>query len=217
MSVDVPRRGTIDVHLLHTDARRSAFAEAAAILRHDLRFDSELIAPYPFPQHTLVDGPEGGMEYPMLTMSHGGGLTSHELWHQWFPMLVGTDEGRYGFMDEGLAGYLSVLSDEARLGRDRRPSTTPARAIAVPLLDANAPSSPRPEAIVSGYSRPGRMLRALEGMVGGERVAQALAAYASAWAYKHPTPWDFMAFMEQALGVELDAFWYRWFYSTEPG
>ena len=82
--------------------------------RHALEFYSALWIPYAFPQFTQVDGPEDGMEYPMLTMSGPGfGVTDHEIGHQWWPMMVGINETWYGWMDEGFNQYMNILSEAA--------------------------------------------------------------------------------------------------------
>jgi hypothetical protein len=217
MPVHIPGRGVIATHLLYTEALKPQFMKATAVLRHDLRFNSGLITPYAFPQHTLLDGPEGGMEYPMLTMSDAGDRLSHELWHQWFPMMVGTDEGRYSFMDEGFASYLTGVTEAARMNITTSRPPEPDRQRPSPLLDAKDPASPDPIAAALGYGRVSPMFRALEARVGRDRVHRALAEYARTWSFAHPSPWDFMAFMNRALGEDLDAFWYRWLYTTDPG
>ena len=90
------------------------FKQTGAMARHALEFYSKLWMPYAWPVFTQVDGPEGGMEYPMLTMSGPGfGVTDHEIGHQWWPMMVGVNETWYGWMDEGFNSYMNILSGAA--------------------------------------------------------------------------------------------------------
>jgi hypothetical protein len=213
--VDVPNREAIPAHMLYTAANASTYENAGAILRHDLAFNSSLMMPYAYPQHTLLDGPEGGMEYPMLTMSDGTRL-SHELWHQWFPMMVGSNETWYSFMDEGFATLLAGVSESARLGStwDCRPVGS-GREMEAPLIWADDRDPPSVLAALYGYGRPARMFCALGERIGHEALLQALSNYGKAWRFKHPSPWDFMFFMNQASGHDLGGFWYRWIFSTK--
>lgn len=158
---------------------------------------SDLVAPYPFADHVLLDGPERGMEYPGLTMSDGTRFP-HEIVHQWFPMLVGSDETRFDFLDEGLANFYSGM-----LGGGSFAWVRAERAALVPLVTDDL-RSPRP---VLGYGRGSRMFHALAAQVGERELLVALQRYAAEWRRRHPTPWDFMASMERRLGRDLSGFW----------
>lgn len=163
------------------------------------------VMPYAWDQHTLLDGPEGGMEYPALTMSHGG-IIPHEISHQWFPMMVGSDETRFDFLDEGFATFYSLVVrgvPTAATGIER-----PARE---PLLLGNDVRTPR---AVLGYGRGSRMLRTLAARVGEEQLLAALRSYARDWRFKHPSPWDFMAHVESQTGQDLGSFWNEWLFGT---
>jgi hypothetical protein len=167
---------------------------------------SSLVMPYAWLSHVLVDGPEGGMEYPGLTMSHGD-IIAHELTHQWFPMMVGTDETRFDFLDEGFASFYPLAMSGGDVARVRSE-----RAAIEPFLVGNDLRSVR---FVMGYGRGSQMLHALAARVGAPRLLAALQAYAIDWRFKHPSPWDFMASMERSLGEELEAFWLQWLFSIE--
>src|SRR6185436_4454675 len=97
----------------------AGYTTAGQITRHALEFYSKLWAPYPFPQMTLQDGPSNGMEYPMVINSNSV-PADHETGHQWWPMVVGTNETRYGWMDEGFNQYMNELSDADAEGRKPR-------------------------------------------------------------------------------------------------
>ena len=118
-----------DPHGATCRSARSLFANAGPITRHALEFYSKLWAPYPFPQLTLQDGPSAGMEYPMVINSNQG-AADHETGHQWWPMMVGTNETWYGWMDEGFNQYMNILSRRRRAGHASRTSTASARATA---------------------------------------------------------------------------------------
>lgn len=157
--------------------------------------------------HVLVDGPEGGMEYPGLTMSHGDGRTNHEISHQWFPMTVGTDESRYAFLDEGLASFLPALINGSEI------SSSSTGGIPSPLIIADNIRTVR---AVLGYGRGRAMMEALVVEFGREAVINGLADFVMAWRQRHPTPWDFMNSFERSLGAELDSFWEEWVFSARP-
>jgi hypothetical protein len=203
--------GTVPVqlHLLYTARNARAFDTADVAMRRELSTNSSIILPYAFPQHTLLDGPEGGMEYPMLTMSNGDLRRGHELWHQWFPMTVGTNETWYSFMDEGFATYLAGLSRHDPSQRSIR------RSLLVPLIWPDDREPPSSLAAINGYSRPTEMFLALEALVGRAAVLHALSVYATEWRFKHPTPWDFMFTMNRVLGRNLDKFWYKWIFTPD--
>lgn len=214
-SASVPLSGAhrVQYHVLMTPANASRVPSVNATVRRDLVANSARVARYPFPGLTLVDGPEGGMEYPMLIMSNGDDRLGHELWHQWFPMLVGTDESRFAFLDEGFATFLASRSFNDPATSAARPgSGTPPR---VPLLHLESPSEPHALAALYGYSRGAAMLGALRDTLGDSLFLRALREYTGAWRGRHATPWDFMNAVERSSGRELSAFWRRWLYSTE--
>ena len=105
----IPGQGPIPIHMVFLPERAHLFENAGPLTRHALEFYSDLWAPYPFPQITLQDGPSAGMEYPMVINSNQR-AADHEVAHQWWPMMVGTNETRYGWMDEGFNRYMNILS-----------------------------------------------------------------------------------------------------------
>lgn len=214
----IPGRGVVPVHLLYLPGD-SAFRRGGAILRHALEFYSKLWMPYDFPQLTMADGPELGMEYPMFIMS-GLGAADHEAGHQWWPMSVGVNETWYGWMDEGFNQYMNILSDADRRGQ-------------APQLDGQG----QPYGRISGredespmmwpanyqaglygfttYSKAPMMLSMLGAVAGDSAVQRAMSEYARAWRFKHPSPWDYVFFMNRALGRDLGWFWYSWLFTTD--
>jgi hypothetical protein len=195
--------GRVVVNALYTKPQRAALVSASHQTADAIARLSQLLMPYAWGFHTLVDGPEGGMEYPALTMSNGD-VINHEVGHQWFPMMVGTDETRFDFLDEGFATYLAgVLSGVS--GR----TVLPVGAVE-PLL---ANDDLRTVRFVLGYVRGSSMLQALAARTNEERLWRSLSAYARQWRFKHPSPWDFMASMEASLGEDLADFWVQWLFN----
>ena len=215
----IPGRGPIPVFFYYLPGRVGQFAQAGPILRHALEFYSRLWIPDPFPQHTMVDGPDNGMEYPMLVMSNDG-PADHETGHQWWPMTVSNNETWYGWMDEGFNQYMNILSgaDAARrapdldgLGQaygrtsgDEREGTL--------MWDENYGG---PLYSFQAYGKTPLMLSMLGGIVGDTAVQRAQREYAKAWRFKHPSPWDYAFLMSNALHRDLGWFWYYWLFTTE--
>jgi len=215
----IPGRGAVPVHILYLPGRAQPYAAAGPTVRHALEFYSGLWMPYAFPQLTIVDGPEGGMEYPMFIMS-GVGAADHEAGHQWWPMMVGVNETWYGFMDEGFNQYMNILSRAHRQGRPPNldgPGQSYGRVSGeereAPLMwDANYGG---PFYGFQAYEKAPLMLSMLGGLVGDSAVWHAMSDYAKTWRFKHPSPWDYAFFMSRALSRDLGWFWYYWLFTTE--
>jgi len=215
----IPGKGPVPIHMVFLPERANLFAKAGPITRHALEFYSKLWAPYPFPQLTLQDGPSAGMEYPMVINSNQG-AADHEAAHQWWPMMVGTNETRYGWMDEGFNQYMNVLS-----GADARgvPPNLNSLGQAYGRTSGNEDEAPMMwSANDAGsmygfqtYSKTPLMLSMLGGVVGDEAVQKAMSEYTKVWSYKHPSPWDYAFFMNSQLKQDLGWFWYYWLWTTE--
>jgi len=207
-----------------------AWESAAEQTQWSIRTYSELWLRYPYPQATSVAGPVGGMEYPMFVMVHYGtadptsifGTVDHEQGHEWFPMIVGSNERRYAWMDEGFNTYQNAFSNERRTpgsdafpgyvtnwrqsveGGTQSPLMTPPDRIEATALGA------------IGYRKPGVVLLALrDNVIGRDAMDRAMREYARRWAFKHPTPADFFRTVENVSGEDLSWFWNAFFYSTD--
>jgi hypothetical protein len=225
----IPGKGPVPIHMVHLPGRAAAFAQAGPIARHALEFYSKLWIPYPFPQLTLQDGPSAGMEYPMVINSNQG-AADHETAHQWWPMMVSNNETWYGWMDEGFNQYMNILSDaDAPRATAADPNPKPR----APNLDGLGQSYGR----ISGseseppmmwnanyggssysfttYGKTPLMLSMLGGVVGDTAVWDAMRSWATAWRFKHPSPWDYMFYMNNALKQDLSWFWNYWLFTTE--
>jgi hypothetical protein len=215
----IPGKGTVPIHILYLPGDAQRYADAGPTVRHALEFYSKLWMPYAFPQLTIVDGPEGGMEYPMFIMSSVG-AADHETGHEWWPMMVGVNETWYGFMDEGFNQYMNILSSDDRRGvpvdldgLGQRYGLTSGDEREAPLMwDANYGG---PMYSFQAYGKAPLMLSALGGIVGDTAVWRAMSGYAKAWRFKHPSPWDFAFYMNNALGRDLSWFWYSWLFTTD--
>jgi len=201
-------------------------------LRHSIAHYSEMWYPYPYPVAINVAGIVGGMEYPMIVFcsvrARGQGLfgvTDHELGHTWFPMIVGSDERRYAWQDEGLNTFINYYAHQAFYGSaSQRSQLMEADYIARLMQDTllhqpimTYPDRIRPQALgFVAYRKPGYGMRLLrEYVLGPERFDRAFRAYIHRWAFKHPQPADFFRTIENVAGEDLDWFWRGWFYSTD--
>lgn len=184
---------------------------------------------YPWPQMSAVEGPISGMEYPMLVMEAKSddkydlyNVVTHEIGHNWFPMLVGSNERVYMWQDEGFDTFINTFS-EARRYPEKGDQTTRAleeRRYVEAAMKANAdkPIDVMPDRIdprllgLAAYVKPSVGLQLLrQEILGPEAFDDAFRTYIQRWAYKHPTPTDFYRTMEDVGGRRLDWFWREWF------
>jgi hypothetical protein len=215
----IPGKGPVPIHMVYVPSHANLYTNAGPIARHALEFYSKLWAPYPFPQLTLQDGPSAGMEYPMVINSNQG-AADHETGHQWWPMMVGNNETWYGWMDEGFNQYMNILSaaDSSKtapnldgLGQSYGRTSGDENEPSMMWAANNAGSMYS----FQTYGKTPLMLSMLGGIVGDAEVQRAMSEYAKAWSFKHPSPWDYIFFMDRALGKDLQWFWYYWLWTTE--
>ena len=215
----IPGKGAVPIHMVHLPERANLFANAGPITRHALEFYSKLWAPYPFPQLTLQDGPSAGMEYPMVINSNQG-AADHEAAHQWWPMMVGNNETWYGWMDEGFNEYMNILSEA---DERKAPANLDGLGQSYGRMSGDESEAPlmwNANNAGGGYSfqtygKTPLMLSMLGGIVGDDAVQRAMSTYTKVWAFKHPSPWDYMFLMNQELKQDLGWFWYYWLWTTE--
>ncbi len=220
--------GAVLIHALYRP-EMEAWTNAARYGRFTIEHMSERVLPYPYPQMTLIEGVfGGGMEYPMITImgpvdTDRGmfGLTYHETAHMWFPMIVGSNETNYAWMDEGLTVFNSGAGAAAFY------ESTPGEPVTNPFYVALAGTAGEvdlmrpmdlapnyPAARLAAYNKPAMALQALQGLYGKDRFLEAFRTYARHWAFKHPYPYDFFNTVETVLGEDLDWFWTPMFYET---
>jgi hypothetical protein len=181
---------------------------------------------YPYPVATNVASNVGGMEYPGIVFcgsraTEDGlfGVTDHEFGHTWFPMIVGSNERRYGWMDEGFNTFINSLADDDfNNGEYKNPPANMEGTAGYYFGERTEPIFLTPDAMKEGniglalYAKPGYGLELLRNeILGPDRFDFAFKTYINRWAYKHPTPWDFFRTMENAAGEDLAWFWKGWF------
>jgi hypothetical protein len=196
---------------------------------------------YPYPTAISVNGPVGGMEYPMisfngprptknkktgeLTYSKRAkygliGVIIHEVGHNYFPMIVNSDERQWTWMDEGLNSFVQYLAEQAWEENYPQSRGEP-RAIVDYMRSRNqVPIMTNSESVIqfgyNAYAKPTTALIILrETVLGRELFDFAFREYAQRWKFKRPTPADFFRTMEDASGTDLDWFWRGWFYTTD--
>ncbi len=204
---------------------------------HTIKTYSKFTIPYPYPVAQSVEA-SNGMEYPMICFNYGRtekdgtyseatkygmlGVIIHEVGHNFFPMIINSDERQWTWMDEGLNTFVEYLTEE--LWDNKFPSRRgPAFAITDYMKlpkDQLEPIMTNSENIVgfgpNAYSKPATGLNMLrETIMGRELFDYAFKEYARRWAFKHPTPADLFRTLEDASGEDLDWFWRGWFYSTD--
>ncbi|RUO46993.1 aminopeptidase [Pseudidiomarina aquimaris] len=206
---------------------------------HTMEVYSRFSFDYPYPTAQSVNGPVGGMEYPMITfngprteLQEDGsrtyslaekrfliGVVIHEIGHIYFPMIVNSDERQWTWMDEGLNSFLDGVA-----GREWDPQipwgVEPRGIIDYMKSSVQVPIMTQSDSVLrlgpNAYTKPAAALNILrEVILGRDLFDFAFREYAQRWMFKRPTPADFFRTMEEASGVDLDWFWRGWFYSTD--
>jgi aminopeptidase N len=214
------------------------WGRATEYLKKSIEYFSEKWFVYPYPVAVNEAGIAGGMEYPGIVFDgindKAGELywvTAHEIGHNWFPMIVGSNERRYAWMDEGFNTFIDVYAaDEFNKGeyapkRDGEYAPgkgNPADEIIALLKDSAAPSMmARADMLSEKYRHPLVYFKPAFGLVllreeilGKDRFDYAFKKYIEHWAYKHPAPDDFFRTMENEAGEDLSWFWKEWFFNN---
>ena len=205
---------------------------------HTIKTYSDFTIPYPYPVAQSIEA-SNGMEYPMICFNYGRtekdgtysegikngmlGVIIHEVGHNFFPMIINSDERQWSWMDEGLNTFVEYLTEELwdnKFPSKRGPAHTIVDYMKLPK-DQLEPIMSNSENIIqfgpNAYSKPATGLNILrETIMGRELFDKAFKTYAKRWAFKHPEPADLFRTMEDASGEDLDWFWRGWFYSTDP-
>jgi len=204
---------------------------------HTIKTYSKFTIPYPYPVAQSVEA-ANGMEYPMICFNYGRtekdgtysetakygmlGVIIHEVGHNFFPMIVNSDERQWSWMDEGLNTFVEYLTEEMydnKFPTRRGPAFTITDYMKLPK-DQLEPIMTNSENIIgfgpNAYSKPATGLNILRETIMGRKLFDyAFKEYARRWAFKHPTPADLFRTMEDASAEDLDWFWRGWFYSTD--
>lgn len=227
---DADGDGRDELVLVHALYRPDApnWRRAADFMQHALRFHARHWGPYPWRQITAAEGPIGGMEYPMLVFIGAPAepvdlyaVLSHEIAHQWWPMIVGSNETDHAWQDEALATFAEDLSVSERFPEADPFVATQRAYLSIAGSDDEAPIMRRADLYGQGraygiatYQKPGTLLRALGEVIGDNPLRVALRTYTERWAWRHPSPYDFFNTVEDVAGYDLDWFWSAWWYGT---
>ena len=238
MAVKLGDKSVMAVSIYPKEANPFWGETATRTVAHTLKSYSSHTFDYPYPKAVSVSAEDQGMEYPMICWNYGRpdengvlserikngmiGVTIHEVGHNFFPMIVNSDERQWSWMDEGLNTFMQYMAEQ-ELGTNFPSSRGPASKI-VPYMSGDQkflePIMSNSETIAqfgaNAYGKPATGLNILrETIMGRELFDHAFKVYANRWKFKHPTPEDFFRTMEDASAVDLDWFFRGWFYSTD--
>lgn len=213
----------------------SAWSRSTEYMKGTIEHFSQMWSPYPYPVAVNEAGRAGGMEYPGLIFVGMRTrnktlfwITAHEIGHTWFPMVVGSNERRHGWMDEGMNTFIDVYASDhfnrgeyapKRDGEYAPKGGNPADEIVPWIADPNSPTMMNRADLVTGkYRHPFAYFKPAFGMIllreeilGEDRFDYAFKKYIENWSYKHPSPDDFFRTMENEAGEDLSYFWRQWF------
>ena len=209
-------------------AGNDAWGRSTEYVKGCIEFYSKYLYEFSYPVATNVAGIVGGMEYPGIVFcDHKDkkdglwGVTDHEFGHNWFPMIVGSNERKFPWMDEGFNTFINTLStanfNKGEYNRERGTMHDLAPALfypTEPIMTIPDVQQPRVLGILA-YFKPGMGLKLLRDVVlGPDRFDFAFRSYMNRWAFKHPTPYDFFRSIEDGAGEDLGWFWKGYFYET---
>jgi hypothetical protein len=207
---------------------KNGWQRSTEMVKGSIEYYSKKWFEYPYPAATNVAGIVGGMEYPGIVFCSSKsmgeelwGVTDHEFGHTWFPMIVGSNERKYAWMDEGFNTFINDLSTEAFNNGEFKPTffPEPSAPFMVKMVFGeksdglyNIPDVIQQNNLgITAYLKPGQMLTMLRNEVlGAERFDMAFKEYIRRWAFKHPSPWDFFHTIENVSGEDLGWFWRGW-------
>ncbi|MEZ6037535.1 MAG: M1 family metallopeptidase [Planctomycetota bacterium] len=213
--------GTCEIHAVF-EANAGDWRRGAEYAQHTIEFMSANVHPYPWPHMTACEGIiGGGMEYPMMTIIGGNqpaGTIAHELIHMWFPMLLGSNEKRYAWQDEGFTSYWTTLCRDDFLGRENGPRGAVLGAAGAIARGGDVVCMRHADTYgtdsfgFAAYQKPAAVLHQLRAMLGDEVFVKAFRRYAQDWAFKHPYPYDFFHTMSDVAGQDLEWYFRTWFF-----
>ena len=238
MAVQIGGKNIMAISLYPPEANPLWEYYSTKMIAHTLKSYSKYTFDYPYPKAISVSAKDQGMEYPMICWNYGRpdkdgkytdqtkygmlGVICHEVGHNFFPMIVNSDERQWTWMDEGLNSFMEFLAEQT-FDPNFPLRRGPAKNI-VPYMSGDQkglePIMTNSESIRqfgnNAYGKPATALNILrETVMGHELFDYAFQTYSKRWKFKHPTPEDFFRTMEDASAIDLDWFWRGWFYSTD--
>jgi hypothetical protein len=238
MAVKVGDKNVIAASLYPKEGNPLWEEYSTEVVAHTLEVYSKFTFDYPYPKAVSVHAKNQGMEYPMICWNYGRpnedgtysdrvkyGMISviiHEVGHNYFPMIVNSDERQWGWMDECLDTFMQYLTEQELDPEYPSRRGEPSKIVRYMSGDQDfiSPIMSNPENVFqlgpNAYGKPATALNILrETIMGKELFDYAFKTYAQRWMFKHPSPEDFFRTMEDASAVDLDWFWRGWFYSTD--
>ena len=238
MAVKIAGKNIMAISLYPPEANPLWGDYSTKMVAHTLKSYSKYTFDYPYPKAISVSAKDQGMEYPMICWNFGRpdadgkytdqvkygmlGVVCHEVGHNFFPMIVNSDERQWTWMDEGLNSFMEFLAEQT-FDPNFPSRRGPAKNI-IPYMSGDQkglePIMTNSESIRqfgnNAYGKPATALNILrETVMGHDLFDYAFQTYAKRWKFKHPTPEDFFRTMEDASAVDLDWFWRGWFYTTD--
>jgi len=214
--------GTVIHFLYQKDTLAENWKNLQPLTKKGFEFMNKTFGEYPYKQYSVIQGGDGGMEYPMCTLitAHGSfaglvSVTIHEAAHSWFQHLLGTNEAKYAWMDEGFTTFAQYMTMEHIYDK---PTINPvlrsySSYIKLALTDRQEPLTTHADFYISNsvygnnaYNKGAVFLMQLGYVIGDEQLMQGMLRYYNEWKFKHPTPLAFKRVMEKQSGLELD--WY---------
>ncbi|MCB9834332.1 MAG: M1 family metallopeptidase [Planctomycetes bacterium] len=208
---------------------QEAWKRSAMVGKHTIEFGSRLY-PYPWPHMSLCEGASGGgMEYPMMTTISAGnnprsvsGTIIHETIHMWFPMIAGSNEKRFAWMDEGMTSCLTAIAGDELYGGDgEKKRAFEGYRVMSARRDGEEAMMIHGDAYTTrggygnaSYAKPSAVFHQLRMLIGDETFRAALRAYLGDWAFKHPRPEDLFATFARVSNRDLDWYFREWCHET---
>lgn len=215
--------GICMIHAVY-EANARNWRRGAEYARHTIEYMSEHVHPYMWPHMTACEGIiGGGMEYPMMTIvGHRGsaGTIAHELIHMWFPMLLGSNEKRYAWQDEGFTSFWTALCRDDFTKKTGGPQRSIAGAGGVigrggdVVCMRHGDTYGQDSFGFASYSKTAAILHQLRGLIGDEAFFSGFKQYAREWAFKHPYPYDFFHTFSRVSKQDLEPYFRTWFFEA---
>ena len=219
------------LHFIHqADTSYGAWEELPAIAARAMQFYSDNVGTYPWPQYTVIEGGDGGMEYPMCTLVRGNrnlrslvGVTAHEMAHAWFQGLLATNESLHEWMDEGFTSWIEseFLAEEFNESRDQPHYWAYGGYLNLVRDGGEEPLATHADHYTTNraygtgaYSKGEVLMNQLAAVIGREARDAGILRYFDDWSFKHPGPIDFKRVMERESGLELDTYFQYMLHST---
>ncbi len=220
----------LELHFFYQHDSLGLWKELPAYAVKCFQLMNERFGRYPYKHYSIIQGGDGGMEYPMATLITSGrtlrglvSVTVHEVLHSWFQMLLGNNESKYGWMDEGFTNYA-----QNDIMHELMPTAGPPQkglytgyfnlvhsGLEEPLTTHADHFNTNRAYSVASYAKGGIFLHQLSYIIGAETLERGMRRYFNEWKYKHPNPTDLKRIMEKESGLELDWYWENWIGTTK--